>query len=114
MKTFSNTAAQGDLLICRIKELPAGLTLIKPEGDKHIVAHSETGHHHTFPTRTVELLARGDDPMVMYFRVTGESADLVHHRPHDTHETIGFSKGDIGIMRRQREYTPEGWRRVED
>ena len=38
---------------------------------------------------------------------------LEHQRPHDTHAPIKFAKG-VYEVRRQREYTPEGWRRVAD
>ena len=38
---------------------------------------------------------------------------LEHLRSFDTHETIKLPVGTFEI-RRQREYTPEGWRRVED
>ena len=43
-----------------------------------------------------------------------EEGDVLEHlRPHDTHEPIAFGPG-IYHVRRQREYVPEGFRRVED
>jgi hypothetical protein len=39
--------------------------------------------------------------------------ELRHLREFDTHEPIAFTPGKY-LARRQREYTPEGWRRVED
>lgn len=53
------------------------------------------------------------DPMICYLQIAGDFADVVHHRPHDTHETLRLVRG-IYEVRRQREWTPEGWRRVED
>jgi len=53
MKEFNKTASQGDLMLKRINKLPEGLTAKKPGKDGlHIVAHSETGHHHTIPAKT--------------------------------------------------------------
>ena len=45
--------------------------------------------------------------------VDGGSATLEHERSFDTHETIEFSPGTYRI-RRQREHTPEGYRRAAD
>ena len=112
MKTFDHSAAQGDLLIIRINTLPDDA--IKQEGidGKHIVAHSETGHHHTVQDTDADLYHAANDPMIMYL-VVDEKAELIHNRSFDTHESIGFKPG-VYQLRRQREYTPEGWRRIED
>ena len=110
MKTFTNFAAQGDVIFRRVESVPKDAT----KTDNKVVAHSETGHHHAFPTDASVQLFTTKDPMICYLQVSGpELAQLQHHRPFDTHETIGFSEGCYEI-RRQREYTPEGWRRVED
>jgi hypothetical protein len=117
MKTFQNQAAQGDLLIRRIEALPANAKPATPENGQYIVAHSETGHHHVIADRSNVVLYTTDDPMVSYLQVV-EAADaaetlLEHLRSFDTHETIAIPPG-VFELRRQREYTPEGWRRVED
>lgn len=117
MKTFKKQAAQGDLLIRRIDKLPSNVTKLAPENGKFIVAHSETGHNHVIEARpNVNLYSTGD-PMVSYLEVV-EATDatetlLEHLRSFDTHETISIHAG-IFEIRRQREYTPKGWRRVED
>jgi hypothetical protein len=111
MKTFKKQAAQGDIFIRRIYKLPANVVKHKPEGETHIVAHSETGHHHTLPSTNVALFTT-TDPLISFIIVTGE-AELKHHRPHDTHESLKLLDGKYEI-RRQQEYTPEGWRRVAD
>ncbi len=117
MKTFTKCAAQGDLLIRRIDTIPADAKEIKAERGQHVVAHSETGHDHVIAARpNVKLYGTGD-PMVSYLEVI-EATDaaetlLTHLRTFDTHETIKIPVGKFEI-RRQREYTPEGWRRVED
>lgn len=115
--TFRNTCAQGDLYIRRIESLPKNAKPIDAEKGVYVVAHSETGHNHIIAERSnVQLFTTGD-PMVSYLQVI-EAADatetlLEHLRSFDTHETIKIPAG-IFEIRRQREYVPEGWRRVED
>ena len=112
MKTFKRQAAQGDILITRVEMLPEGAKKQTPTKEGHIVAHSETGHHHTVQPKGVDFYHAANDDMIMYLVVENE-ADLIHNRGHDTHEPIHFDAG-IYEIRRQREYTPEGWRRVAD
>jgi gentisate 1,2-dioxygenase len=117
MKTFNNCAAQGDLYIRRIDKLPDGIKRIESVNGQFVVAHSETGHNHVIAERPNVMLYTADDPMVSYLEVI-EATDatetlLEHLRSFDTHETIKIPAGVFEI-RRQREYTPEGWRRVED
>ena len=117
MKTFFNQCAQGDLLIRRIKSIPADAKPIVAEKGFFIVAHSETMHNHVIAERPNVSLFTTGDPMVSYLQVV-EATDatetlLEHLRNFDTHETIGIGAG-IYEIRRQREYAPEGWKRVED
>lgn len=112
MKTFIDCAAQGDILIRRISEIPADAVKQDTENGHHVVAHSETGHHHTIADRGVQFYHAANDSMVMYLAVDNE-ADLIHNRSFDTHEPLRIGKG-LYEIRRQREYTPEGWRRVAD
>jgi hypothetical protein len=117
MKIFEKQAAQGDLFIRRIESIPANAIAVTAEKGQFVVAHSETGHNHIIEARpNVQLLTTGD-PMISYLRVI-EATDatetlLEHLRSHDTHETIKITPGNYEI-RRQREHSPEGWRRVED
>lgn len=117
MKTFTKCAAQGDLLIRRIEKLPEDVKPVASEKGMFVVAHSETGHNHVIADRPNVALYTTDDPMISYLQVI-EATDatetlLEHLRSYDTHETIKIAPGNYEI-RRQREYTPEGWRRVED
>ncbi len=115
MKTFKQCAAQGDLLIVKADKIPDGW--IEEESKKdYIVAHSETGHHHTVSANAAILFKNPENPMVMFLKLTQDNADFIHHRSFDTHETLRAEggAGSIYEIRRQREYTPEGWRRVED
>ena len=111
MKTFVNQCAQGDVLFRRVDKIPEGAVVKKFDGPT-IVAHSENGGHHQFANCIGLEFFEMADPLVCYLKIEGEVA-LDHMRPTDTHESIMFKPG-IYEMRRQREYTPEGWRRVED
>jgi hypothetical protein len=117
MKTFNDQAAQGDLLIRRIDKLPHGATPVAAERGAFIVAHSETGHNHIIRERPNVCLYTTGDPLVTYLQVieaTEKTEALLEHlRGHDTRDTLSIPPG-IFELRRQREYTPEGWRRVED
>ena len=112
MKTFKNYCAQGDILIRRVENIPANAKPAKAENGVYIVTHSETGHHHVVKERAAQLLIDETNAFISYLSVSEETA-LEHLRPFDTHESIALPPGNYEV-RRQREYTPEGWRRVED
>lgn len=117
MKKFSKVCAQGDVLIRRVKSIPSNAKSDQPTGGEIIVTHSETGHHHVMvldreDTPSVEMFSSADNPLLAWIKVNRPTS-LDHLRPHDTHESIMFEPG-IYEIRRQREYTPEGWRQVQD
>lgn len=118
MQVFENICAQGDVLIRKVGAIPANVKPVAPENGAVIVTHSETGHHHLMvldremETPSVEMYQSTDNPLLAWLKVNRPTA-LEHQRPHDTHEAILFQPG-IYEVRRQREYTPEGWRRVAD
>jgi len=103
--------AQGDVMFIKRNDLPAGL---KEQGNL-IVTHSETGHHHVLEHEVKapppKIFVKDD--FVSYIQVFGSHADVVHKRSFDTHKTLRLGKG-VWEVRRQREYTPSGFRRVED
>lgn len=116
MKMVTKMAAQGDVLFRRVEKIPAGFERQARSG-MLVVAHSETGHHHGIDAPDVDLFASKADPLVCYLQMGDVvNFDVVHHRPYDTHETLRLlgKPGDVWEVRRQREHTPEGWRRVED
>ena len=104
-------------MIRRISALPKNAVKAKSANGNFVVAHSETGHHHIVAERPNVQYFTTDDPMVSYLQVveaTDETEVLIEHlRSFDTHESIVISPG-IYEVRRQREYTPEGWRKVAD
>lgn len=112
MKTFYSVCAQGDILIRKIAALPANAIAVEPENGVNIVTHSETGHHHVMDAGAATLYRLPDSIMDCLLVVT-EPTPLKHLRSFDTHEPILFEPGTYHV-RRQREYTPEGFRRVED
>ena len=116
MKTFNRMAAQGDIMLIKIDKLPDDIKQADSENGQFIIAHSETGHNHIVKERpNVKFYKK--DSMVSYLEVieaTDSTETLLEHlRSFDTHETIKINPG-IYEVRRQREYVPEGWRRVED
>ena len=120
MIDVTTMAAQGDVLFRRIDTLPDGLTAVPDdEAGGHVVAHSETGHHHRVRgedgARVCHYRPEGGDGLVSYLVLEG-GATVTHERPWDTHAPLrlGGGAGAVWEVRRQREYTPEGLRRVED
>ena len=117
MKEVKKMAAQGDVLFRRVDRVPEGYECQPRTTGPIVVAHSETGHHHTVPGVIAALYVSRADPMVSYLMLDDVQAlEVTHHRPFDTHEalSLGGGKGAVWEVRRQREHTPEGWRRVED
>ena len=114
MKIFKNSAAQGDCLLLKIAKLPKGLSAVESEAGQFIIAHSETGHNHCVKERTTVKLYASVDQFRGYLDVKGdESVVLEHNRSFDTHEALEIQPG-IYEIRRQRKYTPEGYRRAAD
>ncbi len=112
MRTFKKIAAQGDILIVKVAALPKGVVPMAPVNGKVEVAHSETGHSHVMLAERTKAYTLPDSILDIFLAV--EQGDTLEHlRPHDTHEPIYFEPG-VYHVRRQREYVPEGFRRVED
>jgi hypothetical protein len=109
MREIKSVGFQGDVMFRRVDKLPPDLKAEKP-AKSVVVAHSETGHHHTVDGVNVALFRK--DEMTCYLMLDSP-AEVVHHRPFDTHETLGLGKGTWEV-RRQREWAPEGWRQVQD
>lgn len=118
MKAFHAICAQGDVLIRRVDAIPASAGPVPAENGRVVVTHSETGHHHAMvldrqdDVPAVRMFRSVDNPLIAWLEVNRPTA-LEHLRPHDTHEPIMFAPGKYEI-RRQREYTPQGWRQVQD
>lgn len=103
---------QGDILLIPINEVPRNAKAVNRENGKLILAHGEiTGHHHAFDidVENVELVTK-EQADELYLLVHGtESAPLTHQE----HGTITVAPG-VYEVRRQREYSPEAIRNVQD
>ena len=111
MKNVKQAAFQGELFFIKVDSLPEDAK----EAEGNIVGHSETGHHHVATGANVSRYTTSD-PLTDY--IVGKSIQIEHLREFDTHETLNLlndGEGEvIWKIRRQREHTPDGWRRVED
>lgn len=115
MREIKSVGAQGDVFFVRVDpgQIPKDVKPLPPKTGYHIVAHSETGHHHAVRADGTIFYEGPSDPFTCFLRIDAAFADIVHQRPFDTHETVRLNQG-VWMVRRQREYTPEGFRRVED
>ena len=105
--------AQGDLLVQSTRAVPRDAVEVAASEGVHIVAYSETGHHHVVDAHGVRYFRDASNPLLAYLTVETDSTTLRHLRSWDTHAPHMLSRG-MYELRRQREWTPEGWRRVED
>lgn len=123
MKAFNVVAAQGEITVIRIgdvpadRKLPADCKRMKPEAGKLIVGHSETGHHHVIDAKgaNVGVLDRAPEGMRVLRAILENPTSLDHLRDHDTHESIALPPGEYEF-RLGREYDPfaEVARRTQD
>jgi hypothetical protein len=120
MKIMRNMAAQGDFIIFRVKDIPENVTRVAPENGMIVVAHSETGHNHVLLADGVQAFEPVTDKgntqnidLYKMFLLVEAPAMIEHLRSYDTHEAIMVPPGTYEV-RRQREYTPEGFRRAAD
>ena len=121
MKEINNIAAQGDVIIRRVGAIPKGHSRVERKGPI-IVSHSETGHHHVVTSEGIDLyepdVKSAENSLVCFLQMGVDvcNFDVEHLRSYDTHETLRFKgkPGDVFEVRRQREHTPQGWRRVQD
>ena len=114
MKTCRVAAAQGDIIILKVSAIPATAKAAEPVRGRWVVTHSESGHDHVIDRPKAEMYESADDNFVAYIKTLGDGAEIVHEREHDTHETIVLEPNRFYEVRRQREYTPEGFRRAQD
>lgn len=113
MMMFTRIAAQGEITIRRIgdvpteKKLPEGYSTLQPEGGRYIVGHSETGHHHVIGAKgaSVAVLDRAPEGMRILRAILDNPTMLEHQRDHDTHEPIALEPGEYEF-RIGREFDP--------
>jgi len=103
---------QGDICFVEVEAIPADAKPMKAEGGVFILAHSETGHHHTVDAMGC-VAFDAKDPNVCFLQLE-TTHEVVHHRPWDTHASIFLDAGKTYMGVRQVERSPEGWVRVAD
>lgn len=108
-----NMAAQGDVLFRRVDKLPTNAKLDEKKGPI-VVAHSETGHHHSIDDVSGAKLYRLDDnPLVCYLQLSADTM-VIHRRDYDTHAPLNLVGPGVFEVRRQVEYRPGGSVMVQD
>lgn len=98
---------QGDVLLEAVESIPAGLSAVKKENGKVILAYGEvTGHHHAIEDPQVELYTDKDGNLWLQ---TGKDVELTHQE----HNTVAVPPGNYRVVK-QKEYTPQAIRNVAD
>jgi hypothetical protein len=116
MKTVNRMAAQGDFLIIRVDSIPEGMEPMQDENGVFVVAHSETGHNHVMERTNVDaFVPKGTKNADLYelFMNVKEPTEINHLRSFDTHESLLVPPGNY-MIKRQREYTMESFRKAAD
>jgi hypothetical protein len=116
-RTYDREGPQGDVNFTRLDKLPdlSGLSAASPSSNGQlVVAHSETGHHHTIDASDA-IVYETRDPLVAYLvPATDGGVRVSHQRGYDTHGDVTLLGGPAWEIRRQREYDPIGERRAAD
>lgn len=112
-------AFQGDCMVIGVNAIPEGVQEVAPDDGVFILAHSETGHHHVVEHRSnVRLFRDTSQSLTAWLEIgpapgTRVGAILEHLRSFDTHVPIQLPPGKYRV-RNAREYSPLGFRRVQD
>ena len=116
-------ARQGEVNFLELEdgdEFPSDLTAATPEGGNYILGHSETGHHHVLAVAGNTARVYDQDEFVSWIdntstdKVVAREGNVIHLRGFDTHDPVGLKPGKRYMVTRQREHTPEGFRRAAD
>ena len=111
-KVTERPCFQGEIMFRRVSAIPTNAKKVTPEHGRHILAHSETGHHHVIESRAADRFIDETNAFIAWIEVM-EPTELKHLREFDTHESWMFEPGVYEVVT-QREATPEGWRRAAD
>jgi hypothetical protein len=109
-KTDMPTFRQGDVFIQRIANLPGDSKKLARENGRVVLAHGEaTGHHHSLVEKNCALFTSDTEPGVTFLEIQEAIAELTHQE----HGSISLEPGIYKIVR-QREYSPDSIRKVQD
>lgn len=112
MKFFTKVAAQGEITVIRLGDVPTDKKLLagKPvqaENGQIIIGHSETGHHHVIDAKGASVAVLDEAPagMRILHAILKNPTSLDHLRDNHTHESIMLTPG-MYEFRIGREYDP--------
>ena len=107
-----NLLRQGDVILIPVNEIPQNTKPVPREAGRVVLAHGEiTGHHHSIVDDGAELVtAEHANELRVWLSVTAAEPVALTHQEHDT---ILVDPG-LYEVRRQREYSPEALRNVQD
>ena len=88
----TNGAAQGEILLIPVDSIPEDAKPVQGTDGFHVVAHSETGHHHRMPSNSVDLFQAANDALTQFVDVK-RTAVLEHLRKEHTHEAYEVEPG---------------------
>ncbi len=103
---MSTQYRQGDVLLRRIDNIPAGSAQQPADAGRVVLAYGEvTGHAHAIEASLAHIYKSGDKE---YLRAMPGAV-----LRHEEHAAIAVEPGCYEILH-QREYEPQSWRRVAD
>lgn len=117
LHSFKSRAAQGEVNIIAVSEIPTGLTRVLPEKGSFIISHSESGHNHLIDEAGVTLMERTknvpEGMRILYAIV--ECTTILRQSAATPHEQIKIEPG-MYAFKISREFDPfaEQARRVAD
>lgn len=101
---------QGDVILIEVDRVPPGAKLVKRSPRGLVLAEGEvTGHAHVITDDNAELVTTAE-AAELYLLVHGTNLVALTH---DEHDTLRVEPGEYEV-RRQREYSPQETRQVED
>lgn len=108
MRKFTKTAAQGEVNIQLIAEIPEGLTPFEPEGDFYIIGHSESGNHHVLERGPVDVFIgeKTSSGMQVLYGLVKSPTRVRQLRDGNPHDTIALNTGDKIRMWPSIDYNP--------
>jgi hypothetical protein len=103
----------GEVIIKKVTSIPSGAKLVG-KGNKVIVGHSESGHHHVLEAEQGVEIKMYEIDGKTYLDIPSKS-DLVHQKSSENHKTQTFAPGIyIREIRQSYSYASKQMRRVID
>lgn len=112
---FNTGYMQGELAFQKMVEtqvIPPEYEKVDSSGGMHLLAESQSGHHHTVSADAVDMYRKSDDEFNTYLVV--HETTLARHLKDGGHSPLELVAGERYRVRHQRQSTPEGYARVVD